>query len=85
MGVLNRQGAVPGGVLPSKEEVRGTLLKKWRMLLLLDEFCRFIATVTLRRATRDALLIEWGWNVALLGESQTPKRNGALSRDQILR
>jgi hypothetical protein len=42
------------------------------MLLLLDEFWRFIATVTVRRATRDALQVEWGRNVALLGESHTP-------------
>lgn len=45
-------GAVPGDVLLSEEEVRGTLLKKWRMLLLFDELCRFMTAVTSRRATR---------------------------------
>jgi hypothetical protein len=53
-----------GAAVPcaSSCKVRGTLLKKCRMLLLLlDEFCRFMAAVKCAAPTRDALLIEWGW------------------------
>lgn len=52
VGISRRQGVVPGEL---SCEARGTLLKKWRMLLLLDELCRFMTAVALRAKQRDAL------------------------------
>lgn len=41
------------------------------MLLLFEEFCRFIAAFSRAASTRDALLIEWG-GLGLLGLRANP-------------